>query len=106
MTSQGMVLRNLALVGQIQKVPMPEQMKPVFEQGVRLLFERWTALQLAIQNEWGGSKSLEKANDLLLDVIDWFYHSKGRFRRRLKILTVVARACLSFLLLATSNMEE
>lgn len=77
MTSQGMMLRNHALVGQTKTVHMPDNCKPLFEEGVSLLFQRWTALQLAVQNQWGGSKSVEKANELILDVIDWFYTSKG-----------------------------
>ncbi len=32
-----------------------------FVRGVELIFSRWTALQLAVQNEWGGHDSLEKA---------------------------------------------
>lgn len=79
MSSQGMILRNLALVGGAQAghVPMPPQFKPLFQEGVTLLFQRWTALQLAVQNEWGGSSSKEKAQALLEEVIEWFYSSKG-----------------------------
>lgn len=77
MAAQGMILRNMALVGQTAHVPMPQQYKRIFEEGVALIFGRWTALQLAVANEWGGSSSKEKAQSLLEDVLDWFYTSKG-----------------------------
>ena len=56
---------------------MPEQFKKTFEEGCYLLFMRWTALQLAITNEWGGSTSKEKAKVLFDEVVEWFYSSKG-----------------------------
>lgn len=77
MASQGMILRNLALVGQTARATMQLQNKPTFEEGCRLAFGRWTALQLGVENEWGGSNSKEKGQQLLADVIDWFYTCKG-----------------------------
>lgn len=78
MTSQGMVLRRDVLVGGGQRrVELPPQARPVFEEGCALIFTRWTALQLGVQNEWGGSSSAQKANELLQDVIGWFYNTKG-----------------------------
>ena len=77
MASQGMILRNMALVGQTTSTPMPAKNKPQFEEGVSLLFQRWTALQLAVANEWGGGSSKEKGQALLEDVIEWFYTTKG-----------------------------
>ena len=56
---------------------MPAKNKPQFEEGVSLLFQRWTALQLAVANEWGGGSSKEKGQALLEDVIEWFYTTKG-----------------------------
>jgi len=78
MASQGMILRNMSLVGgSTAKVVMPEQFKKSFEEGCYLLFMKWTALQLAINNEWGGSTSKEKAKALYDEVIEWFYTAKG-----------------------------
>jgi pre-rRNA-processing protein TSR2 len=77
-----MILRNMALVGQTNSTPMPPQNKPRFEEGVNLLFLRWTALQLAVENGWGGGSSKEKSQQLLEDVIQWFYTSKGQDKRR------------------------
>ena len=78
MASQGMILRNMNLVGgHSGRVAMPEDMKKTFEEGCYLIFMRWTALQLAIHNEWGGSDSKAKAKALYDDVVDWFYTTKG-----------------------------
>ena len=78
MTSQGVILRNGLLVGgSSRRVELPPQNRAVFEEGAYLIFTRWTALQLAVANEWGGSKSAQKAQDLLQDVIGWFYNTKG-----------------------------
>ena len=45
--------------------------------GVHSTFVRWTALQLAVENEWGGRSSSQKAAQLENDVLGWFVHSKG-----------------------------
>ena len=81
MTQNGMVLRNLALVGtQAANAPMPAQHRPTFEAGCALVFARWTALQLGVANEWGGADSAAKAQALLEDAIEWFYTTKGARR--------------------------
>jgi pre-rRNA-processing protein TSR2 len=86
MASQGILLRNMALVGQTQgPTAMPAQHKPVFEEGCALSFGRWTALQLGVENEWGGSESRQKAQHLLEEVIAWFYSSKGQNSARRNI---------------------
>ena len=78
MASQGMILRNMNLVGgQSGLVAMPEELKKSFEEGCYLILMRWTALQLAIHNEWGGSESKAKAKALYDDVVEWFYTTKG-----------------------------
>lgn len=48
-----------------------------FEDGVNLLFSSWTALCLAIDNEWGGPTSRHKAEQLYQDVLSWFYGHTG-----------------------------
>jgi pre-rRNA-processing protein TSR2 len=50
----------------------------MFASGVHSCFLRWTALQLAIENEWGGRNSSQKASQLENDVLAWFVHSKVR----------------------------
>lgn len=59
-----------------------QQAKEGFEEGVGLLFSAWTALVLAVENEWGGPDSSDKANFLIDDIIQWFYRKKGACRRQ------------------------
>lgn len=56
---------------------LPPQARPAFEEGTRLLFAKWTALSLAVENQWGGPSSSEKAQWLLQETIQWFYKNKG-----------------------------
>lgn len=49
----------------------------MFEEGAYLILARWTALALAVEQQWGGARSKEKAQQLYDDVIAWFYDSKG-----------------------------
>jgi pre-rRNA-processing protein TSR2 len=49
----------------------------LFEEGVRYLFAQWTALCLAVENQWGGPTSAEKQQWLLKESINWFYSNKG-----------------------------
>lgn len=76
MTAQGMMLRNMALVGSTAPATMPAAHRPAFEAGVRVLFSKWTALQLGVVNEWGGPNSKEKAEGIMEEVIEWFYKKK------------------------------
>ena len=79
MAAHGIVLRNHALVGgTARRVELPMAHRTTFEEGATLIFARWTALQLGVQNEWGGPRSSQKAQQLLRDVIGWFYNTKGR----------------------------
>lgn len=41
-------------------------------QGAQLVFSRWTALQMAVQYEWGGPDSQEKYEWLFDETIDLF----------------------------------
>jgi Pre-rRNA-processing protein TSR2 len=57
---------------------LPADVRPMFEEGVVRIFLRWTALALAVENEWGGSNSRQKADQLIQDVIDYFYKPGGQ----------------------------
>ena len=48
-----------------------------FEDGVKLLLSKWTALHLAVENQWGGRNSAEKAEDAYAEILEWFYRRKG-----------------------------
>lgn len=74
------ILRNGHLVGQLPAQIMQDSHKNIFEEGCNAIFVRWTALQLAIQNEWGGFQSQQKAEQLYKDVLNWFYTNKGIVR--------------------------
>eukprot|EP00891_Asterochloris_glomerata_P000425 jgi/Astpho2/425/Aster-x0926 len=64
---------------------LPQQARPRFEEGVNLLFSRWTALCLAIDNEWGGRNSREKAEQIYNDVLHWFYNHKEHYADDLEV---------------------
>jgi pre-rRNA-processing protein TSR2 len=74
-----MLLRNGALsggsTGQLQV-----DRRHLFEEGVTLVFRRWTALLLALDMQWGGPQSSEKAQAIYEDTISWFYANKGVIR--------------------------
>ncbi len=77
-----MELRNGTVVGHGL---MPHQYREAFEQGVSIVFSKWTALNLAVENEWGGPYSKDKAQQFIVDTLHWFYKRKGAvFNRRLK----------------------
>lgn len=59
--------------------PLPPAARPAFEEGCRLLFSRWTALRLAVENEWGGAGSRDKEAWLLRESVGWFYHGRGGY---------------------------
>jgi pre-rRNA-processing protein TSR2 len=71
-----MQLRNGALAGGSQG-QLPADRRPAFEEGVLLIFKRWTALCLALDGQWGGSNSADKAQIIYEETLDWFYKKKG-----------------------------
>ena len=58
---------------------MRPESRPAFEEGASLVFSLWSALSLAIDNEFGGRHSRDKAQQLWVDVVQWFYDGKGAF---------------------------
>lgn len=61
----------------------PMQLSPEakagFEEGVGLIFSQWTALCLAVEQQWGGPDSEAKADYLIDDVVQWFYKKKEHY---------------------------
>jgi hypothetical protein len=49
----------------------------IFSEGIGLILSQWWALQMAIENEWGGRDSRLKADQIASDIVSWFTHSKG-----------------------------
>ncbi|XP_052170048.1 uncharacterized protein LOC127786596 [Diospyros lotus] len=46
------------------------------QEGITLVLSRWTALQMAVQNEWGGPHSRFKSEQLAADIFSWLTQSK------------------------------
>ncbi|KAL9356245.1 hypothetical protein Peur_049498 [Populus x canadensis] len=47
-----------------------------FREGICLILSKWSALQLAVENEWGGRGSGLLAEQLASDILSWFTQSK------------------------------
>ncbi|KAJ0705032.1 putative pre-rRNA-processing protein TSR2 [Helianthus annuus] len=60
---------------------MPAQLTPEaaiqLREGIGLLLGRWSALQMAIQNEWGGRDTPQRAQHLTLDIYQWLITPSG-----------------------------
>lgn len=57
--------------------PLPEEAMSFLREGINLTLSRWSALQMAVENEWGGRNSLARANELCEEIFNWFTQSKG-----------------------------
>ena len=62
-------------------VVMPPEHVQAFHEGLGGLLARWTALQLAITNEWGGADSSKKGDEMCEELLEWFLSAKGRQTR-------------------------
>ncbi|KAH0467666.1 hypothetical protein IEQ34_002699 [Dendrobium chrysotoxum] len=49
---------------------------PFLEEGIFLVLSRWTALQMAVESEWGGRESRRKSEELGSAILSWFTQSK------------------------------
>ncbi|KAK4773009.1 hypothetical protein SAY87_028028 [Trapa incisa] len=56
--------------------PFPAEAVPFFREGISLTLSMWSALQMAVENEWGGRNSRARANELCEDIFNWFTQSK------------------------------
>ncbi|GJN23823.1 hypothetical protein PR202_gb11508 [Eleusine coracana subsp. coracana] len=57
--------------------PLSAEATAALSEGVGLVFGRWTALQMAVENQSGGRNSRAKADELGASIVSWFCHSKG-----------------------------
>ncbi|KAF7817851.1 pre-rRNA-processing protein TSR2-like protein [Senna tora] len=55
---------------------LPAESIPLFNEGIALVLYRWSALRAAVENEWGGRDSRQKAEQLGTDLLSWFTLSK------------------------------
>ncbi|KAI8097746.1 Pre-rRNA-processing protein TSR2-domain-containing protein, partial [Halteromyces radiatus] len=51
--------------------------KVAFQQGVTYIFKNWTALKLAVEQDWGGVDSAEK-RDWMIDLITDYFGKNGK----------------------------
>lgn len=98
-----MHLRSGTVVG--AHILKPEH-RPAFEEGVRQIFMRWTALCLAIENEWGGASSREKGSQLVEEVTEWFYRKKGAHTGCRHAAAAPPILCLSALVQAAVKVQQ
>ena len=57
--------------------PISAEAAAALGEGIRLVFGRWTALQMAVENQWGGRDSRAKADNFAASVLSWLCNSKG-----------------------------
>jgi hypothetical protein len=62
-----------------------EEAKQAFREGVRSVCRQWTALELAIHHGWGGSDSVQKADNLMAEIIALFEDSTERIYKDVTI---------------------
>ena len=63
------------------KQQLSAESKPIFQEGIFLILSRWSALRLAVENEWAGRGSRQLADQLFSDIFSWFTQSKGELTR-------------------------
>lgn len=51
-----------------------------FSQGLGAVFRQWTALELAVHNQWGGPNSAEKADTLMRECLALFEDPRNRYK--------------------------
>ncbi|KAK3141764.1 hypothetical protein QOZ80_4BG0338040 [Eleusine coracana subsp. coracana] len=57
--------------------PISAEARAVLGEAIRLVFSRWTALQVAVEDQWGGRDSRAKADQFGESILSWFCRSKG-----------------------------
>eukprot|EP01132_Coremiostelium_polycephalum_P005261 gene5261-6549_t len=69
---------------QQQQSQIPVEVFNIFEQATLRVFKQWTALQLALANEWGGKNTADKIEEMRQDVIDLFLVGKPVYRDQIE----------------------
>ncbi|KAF6164597.1 hypothetical protein GIB67_032825 [Kingdonia uniflora] len=65
--------------GNLSPQYLSQQSLPLFSEGINLVLSLWTALQMAVQNEWGGRNSRERLEQLAADIFSWFSQASASF---------------------------
>lgn len=61
---------------------LPAVAVPIFKEGITLVLSRWSALEMAVVNEWGGRDSRGKSEKLADDIFTWFTQSRGNEKKK------------------------
>lgn len=59
--------------GRAQAIERHPQALQMFRDGVGSVLRQWTALELAVHNQWGGHQSAENAERLVVEIIEMFH---------------------------------
>lgn len=65
------VTRSAAAFAEVRAARHP-QADEAFKEGVASVFRQWTALELAVHNQWGGPLSQSKADGIVAEVLKLF----------------------------------
>jgi pre-rRNA-processing protein TSR2 len=64
------------------------QAKQAFQEGLESVMRQWTALELAVVNQWGGSSSSEKANQMFSELLDMFYNQSRKLYKDVRNILI------------------
>ena len=76
------------LMGRPGGTKMASEHAPTFRRGVKAVFDRWTAMQLAVMNAWGGAESERKAVEAEEEIAEWFASRKSKDALELEDLLI------------------
>ena len=61
-----------------KKITFTEENERLLSRGIQAVFERWTALTMAVVNEWGGFQSKEKAQSLREETLEFLLKDSNK----------------------------
>lgn len=64
------------------------QAKQAFQEGLESVLRQWTALELAVLNQWGGPSSGEKANQLYEELLGKFMTRASQLYKDVRIVSI------------------
>ena len=76
------------LMGGAGATKLPSEHAPTFRRGLKAVFDRWTAIQLAVVNAWGGMESERKAVEAEEEIAAWFESRKSKDALELEDLLI------------------
>ncbi|KAL8149111.1 hypothetical protein AgCh_006205 [Apium graveolens] len=61
----------------MERPQLSDEASVKLQEGINLLLSRWSSLQVAVENEFGGRDSRKRSQQLPIDIFSWFTQSKG-----------------------------